>query len=118
MAPSGEVVGFYEPDAHVKGFVRNREGHVISFYAPGSLLTVPVGISAEGQILGRFADASGVFHAFLRNANGSFTIFDVSGAIQTSPYAINPSGEATGQYVDANFMVHGFVRSRETKSHD
>src|SRR5438876_6086030 len=54
---------------------------------PGAAATLAVDINANGQIVGRFVDASGL-HGWLLSA-GNFTLIDLPGASATRPRGIN-----------------------------
>jgi hypothetical protein len=78
------VIGFYT-DANVvpHGFLRTRDGWIISFDAPnagqGVQLdqgTVPYSINDSGAIAGQLQDSYNVFHAFIRYPDGTFDEFD------------------------------------------
>jgi hypothetical protein len=121
----GAIVGFYT-DANVvpHGFLRNPDGHIISFDAPGAGLgfgldqgTVAYSINDWGEIAGQFQDSNYVFHGFVRYPDGSFNTFDAPGAGTgafegTAAQGINSAGDVTGIYSDANGLSHGFLRDR------
>jgi hypothetical protein len=73
---------------------------------PGAMDTRPLGINASGEIVGQYADASGI-HGFLLDRRG-FSSIDVPGAVQTTAFRINPQGEIVGFYVPP---VTGLPRS-------
>ena len=64
-------------------------------------------ISANGQIVGRFVDASGL-HGWLLSG-GTFTIIDLPGASATRPRGINLHGDIVGHYVSQGEQEHGFL---------
>ena len=49
------------------GFVRDRDGKIITFDPPGSTYTMPTSINDAGAITGWYVDASSVTHGFLRS---------------------------------------------------
>src|SRR5271165_7154701 len=120
----GVIVGYYTDEYVVPhGFLRNPDGKIISFDAPGAGLghgldqgTVPYSINDLGVIAGQYQDSNYVFHGFVRYPDGSFTTFDAPGAGTaayqgTFAYVINPEGATAGGYIDGNNLTHGFVRS-------
>ena len=120
----GMIVGFYT-DANIvpHGFLREPNGHITSFDAPGAGLGVGLnqGTGAyattdQGVIVGQYQDSNNVYHGFVRYANGSFTTFEApnagTGASQgTLAWDINRAGTTAGTYIDGSGVYHGFVRS-------
>jgi hypothetical protein len=94
---------------------------IIEFNAPGAGTssgqgTMPIGIVADGSILGWYIDSSNVYHGFLRSPAGALTEFDAPGAGTASsqgtfPAGINSALAVVGFYADANGAFHGFLRS-------
>jgi len=70
--PSGTITGYFNDGFNRNhGFVRNGDGTVITFDAPGAGTgfnqgTVPLGIDPAGVIIGYYTDNSNVHHGFLR----------------------------------------------------
>ncbi|MGD0628695.1 MAG: hypothetical protein ABR987_05055 [Terracidiphilus sp.] len=104
------------------GFVRNHDGTIIVFDAPGASPviggTYPVGINDRGVIAGYAIDANAVYHGFLRDPDGVFTLFDapavnpgVGNYLGTAPQGINTRGEVAGHYLGGDFVAHGFLRA-------
>jgi len=121
MTPAGVITGFFDQADHtIRSFVREPDGTLTLFDAPGAGSGVGFGtnafsINARGDIAGYVRDASGVFHGFVRTRGGKFTTFDVPGAgtasLQgTSAWDINAEGEIAGEYADAAYVFHAFVR--------
>ena len=120
--PSGEIAGYYfgptGPTAH--GFVRDKDGTITSFDAPGAGPngTIVVGINPSGEITGYFFDANYAVnhttHGFVRDRDGTIVSFDApnAGTDGTVPSSINPAGTIMGYYVDSAFLFHGFVRDK------
>ena len=75
---------------------------------PNSTETLANGINARGDIVGRYADAEGVFHGFLLR-KGVFSTIDFPGASVTAAFALNARGDIAGRFVDANGIEHGFL---------
>ena len=76
---------------------------------PGATSTEAFGINRHGQIVGFYADSSGVGHGFLLDPAGTFTTLDVPGATFTVAIGINGHGRIVGYYIDANSISHGFL---------
>src|SRR6266568_5172853 len=74
---------------------------------PGAVATLAVDINANGQIVGRFVDTSGL-HGWLLSA-GNFTPIDLPGASATRPRGINLHGDIVGHYVSQGEQEHGFL---------
>jgi hypothetical protein len=119
--PSGVIAGIYIDENFVfHGFVRDRDGTINAFDAPGAAgteiggndLFAPGAMTPAGTITGTYFDESFVSHGFLRTPDGSLTTFDVPGAVYgTNAEAINSLGAITGFYTDPNFVTHGFLRA-------
>lgn len=133
----GAVVGHYVgPSGYSHGFVRTRNGKLVTFDVPGAANTLPASINGPGAITGYYTVASPVKRGcgntvkrgFLRD-HGAFTTFDAPGAgigiakcpmghpeacvyRGTVPTSINDDGVITGYFIDANNLEHGFVRDR------
>ncbi len=58
---------------------------------PNATQTLANGINARGDIVGRYADAEGVFHGFLLR-KGVFSTIDFPGASLTAAFALNARG--------------------------
>ena len=74
-------------------------------------VTVPLGISLQGVVVGQFNDTTG-HHGFLRAIDGSVTQLDVPGVTnQTYPTGINNAGVVVGWYFLDTFGTYfGFTR--------
>jgi hypothetical protein len=122
----GTIVGLYQ-DANnlVHGFLREPNGHFVTFDAPGAGSgsgqgTLGFNINLEGTILGETVDNNNAIHAFLRSPGGVFTVFDApnagtgsgQGTYTATGSGLNLLGVATGDYLDANGTPHGYVRQR------
>ena len=115
-------------------YVRNAEGKLKTFDAPGAgtgsyqgtgCPGCFLGLNQLGAIAGIYSDANSVNHGFLRSREGKFTTFDAPGAGTVAgqgtgcpsdcPVSLNDFGAITGIYIDANFVAHGYLRSPEGK---
>jgi len=121
---AGLITGTYCDAVACHGFLRDRDGTITTFYAPGAGTsgfagTFPFSINPAGTITGRYYDASFASHGFVRARDGAIITFDAPGAVSgvefqgTSPFGVNPAGEITGYYQDMNLATHGFVRARD-----
>jgi hypothetical protein len=62
----GAITGIYIDTNYVlHGYLRDREGKIVTVDPVGSTLTFPDGINNSGSITGYYIDANGVFHGFL-----------------------------------------------------
>ena len=126
MDNSGNFVGH--------GLIRNVDGKLTTFEAPGAGTGTDQGTSCPGctsglnqwgAIAGTYIDATSVQHGFLRSPNGEFTTFDAPGAGTGSyqgtgcpsdcPTSLNNSGAIMGTYIDSNFVYHGYLRTPDGK---
>jgi probable HAF family extracellular repeat protein len=71
------------------------------------------GINDKGDIVGWYADSSGVEHGFLLSGKKVTTIDDPGGT--TNVEGINNKGEASGLYTDTSGNRHGFTYDIKTK---
>lgn len=110
------------------GFVRNPNGTITVFDAPGANPTIggtyPLSINDRGVIAGISFDSYAVAHGFLRESGGSFTVFDAPGVspgtgnyVGTEPQSINARGEIAGVYEgpilsDTDSCAHPTAKSR------
>jgi catechol 2,3-dioxygenase-like lactoylglutathione lyase family enzyme len=122
----GTIVGQYQDANFVyHAFVRDPDGHFITFEAPGAGSgqnqgTEVADINSEGTIVGLWIDSNNVFHGFFRSRLGALTSFDAPNAGTgldqgTSPStgtALSPLGVSTGQDTDGKGIIHGYVRQR------
>jgi hypothetical protein len=102
------------------GYIRNPDGKIITFDAPGAGTgnfigtgcpsDCAVGLNDFGWITGTYIDANFTFHGYLRNPEGKIVTVDPAGSAGTEANAINDAGIVTGLYIDANSVFHGFLR--------
>ena len=84
--PNGAITGYYVDSAFVHhGFLRDRNGVITTFDAPGAGTgflqgTQSFAISPGGEITGFYFDATDAVHGFLRDKKGVITTFDLPGA--------------------------------------
>jgi probable HAF family extracellular repeat protein len=114
MNSSGEVVGYYYNglDHQEHGFLYSGGTYTI-LDDPG-VATFPLGINANGDVVGWFNDRTGD-HAFLYSGGTYTTLKDLG--YNTFAEGINKSGQIVGYYqldVSANFQNHGFLYSGGT----
>ena len=121
--PAGAITGwYYDANTVGHGFLRARDGTLITLDVSGAGTSYPqgtfaTGITPQAAISGYYIDGSGVYHGFLRAPNGTYTTFDAppsQGMASTgiTPLAINPAGTTTGWYSDAGYTQHCFLRTR------
>lgn len=119
--PAGAISGIYtDANGVFHGFVRDPDGTIATFDAPGAGAGVGQGtecggINSAGMSPGNYIDSSGVNHGYVRAGDGVITTFDVPGAGTgsgqgTSAGQNNPADAITGLYLDANNVGHGFLR--------
>lgn len=83
--PAGAISGGYTDDNNVlHGFVRDPDGTITTFNAPGagtnSQGTNCGGINPAGTSPGNYIDSSGVNHGFVRAVDGTIAEFDPPGS--------------------------------------
>jgi probable HAF family extracellular repeat protein len=75
-------------------------------------------LNNEGQIVGRVADTSGVFHGYVFQ-HGQATLIDYPGASGTEAYGINDRGDIIGVFHDSAGALHAFsLQHRKFKQID
>jgi hypothetical protein len=126
LNPAAEATGGYvDPNFVVHGFVRDPEGAITTFDAPGAGTivgsfqgTTPLAINPAGEVTGYYFDTNFFVHGFFRDLHGAVTDFDAPGASAacffglTFPSGINAAGDITGNYSDSECNPHGFLRER------
>ena len=85
-------------------------GTFTTFSVPGATNTTPLGINADGVIVGRYLGAGRV-HGFVRSESGEITTVDVPDASLTATSSINNRGDITGFYrlLSAPTVPHGLL---------
>lgn len=118
----GVITGFYgDTSGAFHGFVRNAEGEISTFDAPGGAgATFALSINVWGTITGYSFDGTGTGHGFVRKSDGTITVFDDSEGgtgpgLGTFPDSINDEGAIAGVVTDPAGFNHGFVRGPEGK---
>jgi hypothetical protein len=131
----GESAGVFEDGSAnlvVRGLVRNVDGKLTSFNAPGAgtgssqgtgCLGCAPGLNLWGAVAGTFVDANNVSHGYLRSPQGQFTTFNVPGAGTAAGQGtgcpadcgsgLNDFGVIAGNYIDANYVFRVYARSAE-----
>ena len=84
-----------------------RRSGFTSFDFPGAIETQGGGITAAGEILGRYVSTDGKLHAFVLQ-KGNFTSIDFPGADFTDAGWINSRGQIVGTYgfVDGKVLAY------------
>jgi hypothetical protein len=122
----GTIAGQYQDSNYAcHGFVRDPDGHITTFDAPGAGTgpnqgTLALDINLDGTIAGYTVDNNNVFHGFLRSGRGTFTSFDApnagtgpsQGTVVTPVSGLNSQGVTIGWYIDANYAEHGYLREQ------
>jgi uncharacterized membrane protein len=93
------------------GFLREANGQITTFDAPGSVSTEPTAIDQKGHIAGNYTAADGG-HGFLRKPNGQIETFDPFESVKTIVVAMNQKGQITGYYATTDGVYHGFLREK------
>ena len=111
------ITGYYDDANYAEhGFVRARDGNIITIDVPDGLSTHPTSINPAGVITGRYWDRTYKrSRCFLRARDGTITTFDVPNAIMIFDLTINPAGDITGYYGERSGPIRGFLRSHDGK---
>jgi len=112
---SGVITGYYAEKSNVvHGFVRDADGAVTTFDAPGANGTYPSSINAQGVVTGSCI-CQKKYSGWVRAVNGTFTSIDVPAALATQPRGVNDKGEIVGFWETPLNTEHGFFRSADGK---
>jgi hypothetical protein len=116
----GEIVGSFEDTNGVShGFLRNSDGTITVFDAPGAgtqlgMGTHALGITDSGVIVGFFdssaAPPAPARQGFVRDTQGDFTFINFPGSLFTTAESANNSGVIAGTFTDVQGL-HCFVRA-------
>jgi hypothetical protein len=114
--PEGRITGtYYDANNMAHGFLRDSNGTMITFDAPGAGTTgdfpgtYAVGINPKGASLGIYTDANNSTHGLLRASDGIFTTFDPPGSIAISilPFFLVPFSFGQNLYITPNGVITG-----------
>jgi len=119
MSDQGQVAGqTQEISTVLTAFLRNADGTLIEFSAPGAgkrtaTGTTAIAINDSGTVAGVVISGIYTYSCFLRDAAGNFTEFTAPGAalgLSTYLRGLNNNGATTGEWTDSRHAQHGFVR--------
>ncbi len=102
----GQIVGSYVAAGKVHPFILSA-GVYNAVDFPGSTITLPVGVSNAGAVVGFYDNPDGSEHGFLFQ-NGTFTSIDYPGAFLTNTNGINAAGQIVGFYLTETSNPLGF----------
>jgi hypothetical protein len=131
-----EVAGYcVDSVAVAHGFVRDANGRITVFDAPGASSlqrrgTFVTSINNVGTVVGYYIDNNLLHHGFVRSKDGTVVILDTPGAGTglgpvpmghpelrfgqgTLVSGVNDSGTITGHFVDSDNVQHGFLRDTQ-----
>jgi probable HAF family extracellular repeat protein len=106
----GTFTGSYlDASGNILGYTGKNAQYKAGVTLPGITTTAVAGrgINDRGDVVGWYADSSGVQHGFLLSGGTATTIDDPGGT--TNLEGINNKGEASGIYTDTSGNRHGFV---------
>jgi hypothetical protein len=121
---SGVIAGQFEDAKDIDhGFVREPDGKITPFDAPGAGSaanqgTIASSINPEGAASGIYIDKNNTQHGFLRSHDGAISTIDPPGSMYTmicEETCLNQGGEIAGFYAVSGGIVHGFVRAKDGK---
>ena len=85
---------------------------ILTIDFPDAVFTEAFQINPQGEIVGNYQSADGIFHEFLLSRDG-FKSIDFPHALSTGGslfgVGINPLGAIVGQYRDSGGTTHGFL---------
>jgi hypothetical protein len=114
----GQITGDFGGQGGCHGFLRQRDGTIITFDVPSEShpneipVAHPQAINLLAQITGNYTEDDVVIQigGFLRLPCGSIVRFFAPNSTETIPTSINLFGQIAGYYQDTNSVVHGFLR--------
>lgn len=109
------------PDGTAHGFVRDRQGHVVSFGVAKAGLTRSQAINNRGELAGDYVDPGavpgpdglsprGTIHGFTRDSRGDIHAFDVPFDHLHVIKGMNDRGQIVGYYDSSGTTQGSFVR--------
>jgi hypothetical protein len=94
-----DIVGYYfDQNAAIHGFLRDKTGAWTSFDYPTADTTYATGVNNKRVVVGYYSKSGGPSHGYLRDKSGNYTPLDYPGATATLPQGINGKGEIVGYY--------------------
>lgn len=106
------VAGFYTNAAgSTDGFVKFRNGHVVTLAVPGASMTQATGLNDHDEVVGTYTVGTGnnaVTHGFTWQ-DGKYTTVNYPRASSTSVNGVNDQGDVAGFYTDAAGNTDGFL---------
>ena len=104
IGDDASIVGDYIDNDYVDhGFVRAKNGTILTIDAPNATDTFASDINDSGAVVGTSIDGNG-YHGYIRAADGTFTTFDAPGGTASGGIAsrINNLGQTEGDYANAD----------------
>jgi hypothetical protein len=108
---SGDIVGFFDGSDGIQGFLSTDGPHAVLSY-PGAKATWVFDVTAGGQIVGSYEDASGYIHGFMSlesSGKRTWQTVDDPNATSNVVHGINAKLQIVGSYVDSAGDSHGFL---------
>ena len=109
---SNQSTGYYidATDGLTHGYQRDASGNLTFPIDPaGSAGTILFGNNNANQVVGRFADNSGITHAIFFTSPSNIETFDFTDSFFTSFNGINNNGYIIGRYADSTGLEHGLI---------
>lgn len=113
----GEVTGYVDDGPfggprHLRGFVRDADGHFTVFdAAPDATTTFPFETNVRGETVGNvWTEGGSSMSGFIRNRHGEITPVKVPNSLWTNASAINDRGDVAGSWGTPSSDSYGFVR--------
>ncbi|MBI4907015.1 MAG: BACON domain-containing protein [Acidobacteria bacterium] len=110
---AGDVVGVVCCISGERGFVRYADGAFRFLDFPGAAITLALGMSESGDIVGAYGANIDQLHGFLRDSSGNFTSIDHPGAVTTIAYGINKQRQIVGSFSTSTKGPTAFVRAAD-----
>jgi hypothetical protein len=117
----GVIAGQFEDAQNIyHGFVREPDGKITPFDAPGAGKAANQGtlawsLNLQGATAGVYIDGGSTEHGFVRSLDGMVTTIDPPGSIYTmvcEETCLNREGEIAGSYADSGGAYHGSYASQ------
>jgi uncharacterized membrane protein len=108
----GQVVGSYDDENGVHGFLRDADGtFTFPIDYPGAVATDLTGINDKGWMVGYYDDTEGNFHSVFLQSPTEFLVYDLG---STYFSGINNRGFICGLYYDGSLQTGFLARVRRS----
>jgi hypothetical protein len=98
------------------GFLRDTNGTITTFNAPGGVTISPGDINTSGPIAGVSSNSAGVLSGLIRSSRGTYATFSPPAGTITAWVIRNDVEQAAGSYAGSDYTYHGFFQDPTERS--